>query len=91
MEELYGAPLLGSPSGRQEAMREEVEATFGHAWGGPHPEDDERYWGVSQALRQYMRRVHAPLLACPAVKAGVLAAFGALFLLSCAALPRLDK
>lgn len=47
--------------------------------------------GVSQALRAYMRRVHAPLLRRPAVKAAVLAVFGAIFLLSCAALPRLER
>ena len=38
-----------------------------------------------------MRRVHAPLLARPAVKAAVLALFGGMFLLSCALLPRLER
>ncbi len=53
--------------------------------------DDARYVGVSQALRSYMRRIHAPLLRRPAVKAAVLAVFGGIFLLSCAALPRLER
>ncbi|EFN58463.1 hypothetical protein CHLNCDRAFT_6284, partial [Chlorella variabilis] len=52
---------------------------------------DTRYVGVSSALRSYMRRVHAPLLARPAVKAAVLALFGGMFLLSCALLPRLER
>lgn len=55
------------------------------------PADDGRYVGVSQALRSYMRRIHAPLLRRPAVKAAVLALFGGVFLLSCAALPRLER
>lgn len=55
------------------------------------PADDARYVGVSQALRSYMRRVHAPLLRRPAVKAAVLAVFGGIFLFSCAALPRLER
>ena len=38
-----------------------------------------------------MRDVHAPLLRRPAVKAAVLALFAGLFLLSCAALPRLER
>jgi hypothetical protein len=57
----------------------------------PPPADDERYVGVGPALRAYMRHVHAPLLRRPAVKAGVLALFGGVFLLSCALLPRLDR
>lgn len=55
------------------------------------PADDARYVGVSQALRSYMRNVHAPLLRRPAVKAAVLALFVGGFLLSCALLPRLEK
>ena len=47
--------------------------------------------GVTQWLRSYMQHVHAPLLRRPVVKAGVLAAFVAMFLLGCAALPRLHK
>ena len=60
----------------------------------PHfaaPADDGRYVGVTQWLRSYMQRVHAPLLRRPAVKAGVLAVFIGVFLVSCAALPRLDR
>ena len=53
--------------------------------------DDDRYVGVTQWLRSYMQHVHAPLLRRPAVKAGVLAVFVGMFLLGCAALPRLDK
>ncbi len=54
-------------------------------------EEDEQHWGVSQALRAYMRRVHAPLLRRPAVQAAVLGLFVGAFLLSCAMLPRLEK
>lgn len=57
----------------------------------PPAEEDERHWGVSQALRAYMRRVHAPLLRRPAAQAAVLALFVGAFLLSCAMLPRLEK
>ena len=53
--------------------------------------DDARFVGVTPALRQYMRTVHAPLLRRPGVKAAVLAAFLGVFLLSCAQLPRLEK
>ncbi|KAL4457923.1 hypothetical protein ABPG75_012788 [Micractinium tetrahymenae] len=86
-EALYG----GAGDGEIEEVEEEVEAAYGHAYGGPHPEEDERHWGVSQALRSYMRRVHAPLLRRPAAKAAVLALFVGAFLLSCAMLPRLEK
>ncbi|PRW56197.1 Niemann-Pick C1 [Chlorella sorokiniana] len=86
-----GAPLLGdSEADGVDEAQEEVEATFGHAFHAEQP-DDSRYVGVSQALRTYMRRVHAPLLRRPAVKAAVLAVFGGIFLLSCACLPRLER
>lgn len=57
----------------------------------PAAEDDAGHWGVTQALRGYMRRVHAPLLRRPAAKAAVLALFVGTFLFSCAMLPRLEK
>lgn len=48
-------------------------------------------WGVSRALQWFMAEVHAPLLLKPAVQAVVLVIFLGLFLLSCAALPRVSK
>ena len=48
-------------------------------------------WGVSRALQWFMAEVHAPLLLKPAVQAAVLVIFLALFLLGCAALPRISK
>ena len=52
---------------------------------------EEGRLGVTQGLRWYMRFVHVPLLRLPAVKAGVLAAFAGLFMLSAAMLPRLER
>lgn len=46
---------------------------------------------MSKALQSYMANMHASLLSTPAVQAVVLAVFLGLFLLSCAALPRLSK
>lgn len=48
-------------------------------------------WGVSRVLQRYMAEVHAPLLLKPAAQAMVLAVFLGIFLLCCAALPRISK
>lgn len=86
MVPLYGDEFEELPYGDEgPSMGSELpgEASHGAA--------EEGRLGVSQGLRWYMRSVHVPLLRLPAVKAGVLALFAGLFMLSAAMLPRLER
>lgn len=48
-------------------------------------------YSMSNALRAYMSKVHAPLLLKPLVQCAVLAAFSGLFLASLATLPQVSR
>lgn len=79
----------GRHMGLQEQAAQAVGGSAFAAGSGLSPAGGR--WGVTPALRWYMRQVHAPVLQRPVIKAAVIALFTGLFLWSCAMLPRMER
>ncbi|CAL8466999.1 g6535 [Coccomyxa elongata] len=84
-------PLLSADGEDQVPVSTNGAASSTSAGTGMEEKVAQGAWGVSRALQWFMAEVHAPLLLKPAVQAVVLVIFLGLFLLSCAALPRISK
>lgn len=88
-----------SLTSRVKALGRSLKGAAGRGWsdggrgveeGGGHV-NSRGVYGVTPALHWYMERVHAPLLAKPAVQLVTLALFVGLFVLSLAALPHVSR